>query len=413
MITEKGQITLPFEEEKPMAGVAFVEQSLPSWEQVDQALEAAATPYGTEASKKKSVFPGAVLLVGHRGEVVYHKAVGCRSVVPTIAPTELSTVYDVSSLTKALVTTTLVMQLVDRRLIDVDRRLSRIFQTFGTLGKETMTVRHLLAHCAGFPAIIPFHKMIARADKGERWGIMTSRGAVEMVYGEIFRSKLDLPPGKQTVYSDIGFMLLGAIVEICNGGQHLDKIALKSIFKPLELRSTGFIDLSKVKRRGIVPVSDMIAPTLDCPWRGRVLCGEVHDDNAWAMGGIAGHAGLFSTAQEIHKIARELINCYHGRGKLVSKETVRQFWTRDTTVSGSTWALGWDTPSEQGSSSGDRFSADAVGHLGYTGCSVWIDPKREIDVVLLSNRIHPSDQNLLIREFRPQIHNLVMEALGY
>lgn len=384
-----------------------------TWSKVEQALEAAAVSLEEGAAKKKSVFPGAVLLVGHRGETVFQKAVGSRSVLPTPSPTAIDTVYDVSSLTKALVTTTLVMQLVDRGQLDIDRRLSRIFQTFAALGKERMTVRHLLNHSSGFPPVIPFHRAIAKADKGERWGIMTSRGAVEMVYSEIFRTKLENLPGKVTAYSDVGFILLGAVVEICSGGQHLDKIAQKNIFRPLGLRSSGFIDLSRVKRRGIIPVKDIIAPTLDCSWRGRILCGEVHDDNAWAMGGIAGHAGLFSTAEEVHLIAKELINCYHGRGSLVSQETVRRFWTKDEMVAGSTWALGWDTPSPEGSSSGKRFSEHAIGHLGYTGCSVWIDPVREVDVVLLSNRIHPTDQNVAIREFRPMIHDLVMEALGY
>lgn len=388
------------------------------WKKVDDALDNAAVPYSTDlessaALKRKHVFPGAVLLVGHKGKIVYQRAAGCRSLTPKVSQAKLDTVYDVSSLTKALVTTTLAMQLVERGLLDIDGRLSRIIQTFGTLGKERITIRHLLTHSSGFPAVVPFYRSISKADKGERWGIMTSRGAVEMVYSEIARWKLDNVPGKATAYSDVGFILLGAVIEQCSGGLHLDKIASRNIFKPLGLRSTGYIDLSKLKRRGIVPVTDIIAPTLECPWRGKLLCGEVHDDNAWAMGGISGHAGLFSTAEEVHRIAEELINCYHDRGKLVSQKVVKKFWTRDNTVQGSTWALGWDTPSPDNSSSGHKFSLNAVGHLGYTGCSLWIDPERELDVVLLSNRIHPTDQNLTIREFRPQIHDLVMDALGY
>ena len=352
-----------------------------------------------------------MLLVGHRGQIVYHKAAGCRSLVPALSPMHLDTVFDVSSLTKALITTTLTMQLVDKGQLGIDSRLSRIFQTFGTLGKERMSVRHLLTHCSGYPAVMPFHKLISRADKAERWGIMTSRGAVEMVYSEIFRAKLEHVPGKVCTYSDIGFILLGAILEVCSGGQTLDKLAIKNIFKPLGLKSSGFIDISKVKRRGLAPISDVIAPTLECPWRGKLLCGEVHDDNAWAMGGIAGHAGFFSTTTDVHQIAVELLNCYHGRSNLVSQETIKKFWARDGAVNGSTWALGWDTPSAENSSAGKHFSKSAVGHLGYTGCSIWIDPEKEIDVVLLSNRIHPNDQNLTIREFRPMIHDLVMEAL--
>lgn len=397
-------------------GESIVEE-FSGWDKVTECLEAACVPFDPEvdsnsALKKKHTFPGAVLLVGHQGRIVYHKAAGCRSIVPSLSPMHLDTVFDVSSLTKALITTTLTMQLVDKGLLSVDSRLSRIFQTFGTLGKERMSVRHLLTHSSGYPAVMPFHKLISRADKGERWGIMTSRGAVEMVYSEIFRSKLEHVPGKVCTYSDIGYILLGAILEICSGGQTLDKLAIKNIFKPLGLKSSGFIDISKVKRRGLTPIAEVIAPTLDCDWRAKLLCGEVHDDNAWAMGGIAGHAGLFSTANDVHLIASSLLDSYHGRGGLVSQDTVKKFWTRDGGVNGSTWALGWDTPSAENSSAGKLFSRTGVGHLGYTGCSIWIDPEKEIDVVLLSNRIHPKDQNLSIREFRPIIHDLVVKALG-
>ena len=157
----------------------------------------------------------------------------------------------------------------------------------------------------------------------------------------------------------------------------------------------------------------MIAPTAECQWRGQILSGEVHDDNAWVMGGVAGHAGVFSTAEDVNLFATEMINCYHGRGNLVDRDVIREFWTRAGVDQKSSWALGWDTPSEQKSSSGQYFSENAVGHLGYTGCSLWIDHERELSVVLLSNRIHPTPDNGSIREFRPKIHDLVMETLGY
>ncbi len=387
------------------------------WGKVEEALiEAAASPdenAHAAQQRKRYAFPGAVLLVGQGGEIVYEHAVGCRSLVPEVTPMQRDTVFDVASLTKVIVTTTLAMQLVDRGLLEVNRRLSRIFQTFSTHGKEGMTIRHLLAHCAGYPGTLPFYKQIARLDAGERAGIMCTRGAIEMVYGEIFKTRLENMPGKVAKYSDVGFILLGHALEVLNGGRFLDKLAVEHIFAPLKLRSTGFIDLFRVKRRGIAPVTDQIAPTLQCPWRGRVLVGEVHDENAWAMGGVAPHTGVFTTARDVHTFASEMIECYYGRGKLISKDVVRAFWAVDGTVPTSTWALGWDTPNEQGSSSGKYFSSSAVGHLGFTGCSLWIDPEREVDVVLLTNRIHPSLENNGIREFRPLIHDLVMEALGY
>jgi CubicO group peptidase (beta-lactamase class C family) len=255
--------------------------------------------------------------------------------------------------------------------------------------------------------------LISKADEADRVGVMTSRVATDMVYHEIFRGKLDNLPGKVAKYSDVGFILLGHALEVLSGGQTLDRLAIQRIFSPLELTGTGFVELSKLKRGGLEPISEQIVPTVDCPWRRRILCGEVHDDNAWAMGGVAAHAGVFSNAIDIHTFATELIDCWHGRGDLVSKDVVRRFWQRDDTVPGSTWALGWDTPSEGESSSGHFFSNSSVGHLGFTGCSLWIDPEREVNVVLLSNRVHPNPDNILIKKFRPIIHDLVMSALGY
>lgn len=242
--------------------------------------------------------------------------------------------------------------------------------------------------------------------------MMTSRGAVDLVYNEIFRAKIENLPGKVAKYSDIGFILLGSALEVVCG-MPLEKITTRNLIKPLKLENSGFIELSALRRRGLETVNDVIAPTLQCPWRGRLLWGEVHDDNAWAMGGVSAHAGFFSTAEDIHAITHELIECYHGRGSFVSRDVVRQFWKRDESVPNSTFALGWDTPSPKASSSGRYFPASSVGHLSFTGCSIWIDPERELEVILLSNRIHPTADNNNIKDFRPLIHDLVMEALGY
>ncbi|MGH7880500.1 MAG: serine hydrolase, partial [Candidatus Binataceae bacterium] len=138
----------------------------------------------------------------------------------------------------------------------------------------------------------------------------------------------------------------------------------------------------------------------------------VEDENAFAMGGVAGHAGLFAPVREVDRIVHELMRCYHGRSDFVPQKIVREFWTRDHTVKDSTWALGWDSPSAEFSSSGHRFSPAAVGHLGFTGTSIWLEPAKELAVTLLTNRVHPRRDNQSIRDFRPQIHDLVMEALG-
>ena len=393
-----------------------------NWERVDAVLNEAAVPYvdgATSHSRKDAhAFPGAVLVVGLGGDVIYEKAFGCRSLLPEATPLNEKIVYDVSSLTKVMVTVSLAMHLVEQGLLEVDRRLSRIFQTFSTHGKERMTVRDLLTHSSGYAPTAPFYKQIAKANDAVRCGFMSTRGATEAVYQEIFRAKLEHLPGKVARYSDIGFILLGHAIEVVSGTT-IDKLAQKIIFKPLGLASTGYIDLSAVKRRSVQPISDAIAPTNDCAWRKRVLCGEVQDENAWAMGGISGHAGIFSTAADVNAFASELIACYHGRGTLFQKETVRTFWAKDVDsrgdarVPGSTWALGWDTPNKEGSSSGQYFSRNSVGHLGYTGCSLWIDPERELSIVLLSNRVHPSVDNNLIRQVRPRLHDAVMESIGF
>jgi CubicO group peptidase (beta-lactamase class C family) len=161
-----------------------------------------------------------------------------------------------------------------------------------------------------------------------------------------------------------------------------------------------------------MPITDMIAPTERCPWRKRVLWGEVHDDNAYAMGGVAGHAGLFSSAHDLDVMVGRLVACYHGRDDFLPERILREFWRVDTSVPGSTWALGWDSPSPQASQAGRLFSPHTIGHLGFTGTSVWIDLERDRHVLLLSNRVHPRRDNDAIRELRPRVHDLVNEALG-
>lgn len=391
--------------------------SLVDWTRVEEAFSSAAlepqhgayTP--KQLQEKEHVFPGAVLLVGRRGKVLYERAVGCRTILPEVTPMQVDTVFDISSLTKVIVTTTLVMQLVDKGQLQIDQALARIFQTFSTGNKAKMTVRHLLAHTSGYPAYIPFYKKIAELNEGKRSGIMCTRSAVEYVYNEIFRTNLDSPPGLRVEYSDVGFMLLAFVVETICGGVALDKLAQEKIFKRLGMKSTGYIELSKLRSRGLEPVTDMIAATVNCPWRKRLICGEVHDENAWAMGGVAGHAGVFSTARDIHKFSSEMMNCWNGWGSFIKKETVRKFWQRDESVQNSSRALGWDMPSGEESSAGKYFSREGVGHLGFTGCSLWMDPKLELDIILLSNRIHPNVDNENIKKFRPFIHDLILEAL--
>ncbi|MGH7906479.1 MAG: serine hydrolase domain-containing protein, partial [Candidatus Binataceae bacterium] len=319
--------------------------------------------------------------------------------------------FDLSSLTKPLATTICLMMLVRDGKLRLDDRVTRFFHNFGVHGKSNITFRHLLAHCSGLAAWRAFYQQIAAVEKSGKVNFMASQGAREFVYQQIHRDKPEAAAARKTIYSDLNFILLGETVEQI-AGMSLNRFCREKLYRPLGLQSTDFIDISMVRSRRLEPVVEMFAATEVCPSRKRLLVGEVDDENAFAMGGVAGHAGLFAPARDVDRLAAELIAGYAGRADLIPQKIMSEFWRRDAAVSGSSWALGWDTPSPGRSSSGHHFSSAAVGHLGFTGTSIWIEPEREIAVTLLTNRVHPRRDNQGIREFRPRIHDLVMEALG-
>lgn len=358
------------------------------------------------------VFPGAVLLVNKEGKVVYQRAFGNRSLEPVVTPFHEDTIFDLSSLTKPLATTLAFLTLVRERKLRIEDRITRLFHNFGVHGKTHITFRHLLTHTSGLPGWRPYHKEIVKIERGGRVNFLCSQGAKQHVFEMIHREKPESDPGKVAVYSDLGFMLLGEAVEEVSS-LTLDRFCHERVFKPLGLRSTSFIDLSLVRTRRLVPVTEMIAPTERCEWRNKVVCGEVHDDNAYAMGGVAGHSGLFASAADVDTLISRLRDAYHGKNPFLPQDLVREMFKRDTSVAGSTRTLGWDTPTATGSAAGSRFSKNTVGHLGFTGTSVWLDLERSIHVILLSNRVHPSRNNEKIKDFRPVIHDLALEAVGY
>jgi serine-type D-Ala-D-Ala carboxypeptidase len=372
------------------------------WSEVERAFNDAV---------EQHVIPGATLVVRRGADVAFEGAFGFRSIEPDRTPAKIETVYDLSSLTKALATTVAVMILARDSKFRLDDRVTRFFPNFGVHGKTTITFRQLLAHCSGLAAWRPFYQRIADIESSGRVNFMASRGAKEFAYEEIHREKPDAKPRSKTIYSDLGFIVLGETIEKI-AGMSLNRFCREKILRPLGLRATDYIDISLVRSRRLEPVADMFAPTGFCQSRKRLLVGEVDDENAFAMGGVAGHAGLFAPVREIDRLARELIACYAGKSDFVPQKIIREFWTRDTTVPGSTWALGWDMPSPENSSSGHRFSPAAVGHLGFTGTSIWIEPDSEVAISMLTNRVHPRRDNEKIREFRPKIHDLIMEALA-
>jgi len=363
-----------------------------------------------EEAVSQGVFPGAVVLVSKDEEIVYENAFGYRSLIPEKTALQLNTIFDLASLTKPLATTVAIMLLIGGKKIRLDDQVTRFIPTFGVFGKHLSTVRQLLNHSSGLPAWKPYYEGMVKMEKSGRINFIASRAAKGYVLEEIHREKPLTPPGTQALYSDLGFMVLGEIVEALTGCD-LDRFCQDRIFKPLGLRSTAFVDLTKLRTRRLQPVKQTVAPTENCPWRKRILCGEVHDDNAYAMGGVAGHAGLFSSARDIHTLMVRLNHCFHGKDNFLPQSLVQEFLTKDQTIKDSTHALGWDTPSLGKSASGSYFSPRSVGHLGFTGTSIWWDLEKSCHIILLTNRVHPSRQNEKIRDFRPYIHDLIMKAL--
>lgn len=307
--------------------------------------------------------PGAVVLIGYRGATIYHRAFGQRQVRPTAKPMQRSTLFDLASLTKPIATATSVMQLVERGVIDLDDRVSEHLPAFGVAGKEEVTVRQLLLHIGG---LIPDNAM---ADYRE--------GAAEAI-ANFLAVPLNYPPGSKFRYSDVGFQVLGELVRE-KTGENLATFSQRTIFEPLGMQETGFLPAARLRQRAATTQQR----------EGRWMQGEVHDPRADAMGGVAGHAGLFSTAADLAVYAQMLLGDGTYRGvTILQPKTVRQM-TAAYEVPRGTRGLGWDKQTGYSSNRGKTMSPAAFGHGGFTGTAMWIDPALQLFVIFLSNRVHP------------------------
>ena len=297
----------------------------------------------------------------------------------------IETLFDLASLTKVIVTASLAMRAVDMDPRWIEARVSDLDARWRGQDRAGVTVRHLLAHSSGLPPHVRlFESVSGRAAYLEH----------------ILDQPLAFAPGTEAQYSDLGFMLLGLLLE-----SHLGA-TLDELFGPIAARIDGPLMFTPP-----VSVRPMIAPTEHDPWRGRALQGEVHDENAAALGGVAGHAGLFGTARAVGGFAQLILQSLHGDTWLARQHTMREFVTRSP-VPGSSRALGWDTMLPT-SSCGTRMSARAIGHTGFTGTSLWIDPEHDVYVVLLTNRVHPTRDREGIRLLRRDVHDAVMaEVVG-
>ena len=369
------------------------------------------TPHVIQAALQSAVdegvFPGAQLAVRLHGELQCVVVAGQLSSEPPGFPVHTTTIYDLASLTKPLATVTSVLLLIQRAKVVLEDPVQEILGELEGTPIGQATVRDLLTHRSGLPGWRPFYERL-----GVGGVVPEPSGVNQSVQQQVLKMIRDEPTiyvrGEKSVYSDLGFMLLGFLVERLSG-MALDLWCEEAIAQPLRADPIVFCPTVSRTQLGVVrPIVDVsrIAPTEQDEWRNRLVCGEVHDENAAAMGGVAGHAGLFGTAESVLAISGAWLRGYHGRESILEGELVRQFTTRHEFVTRSSWALGWDTPSAP-SSSGSRFSERSFGHLGYTGTSLWIDPSCELEVVLLSNRVHPSRRNEKIKVFRPYIHDLV------
>jgi CubicO group peptidase (beta-lactamase class C family) len=358
----------------------------------------------------KGVFPGAILAIRRGGERVWVIPAGRLSSDRSSAAVETSTVYDLASLTKPLATVTSLALLVQSGQCRLDAPIASVIPELEGAAVGPATFRQLLTHCSGLPGWRGFYEQLS--PKAVLPSTAQERvSANEHVLQLIRQETLIYPRGERSLYSDLGFMLLGLAVERLSGCG-LDRFVQDHVVQPMSGAPMRYLPYDQEGTGRTSLSNGLIAPTEWDPWRSRLLCGEVHDENAAALGGVAGHAGLFGTAEAVLAVTGGWLAAYHHRPSSIDPNVARNFSQRQRDICGSSWALGWDTPSPP-SSSGQYFSAESFGHLGYTGTSVWIDPRCDLEVVLLSNRVHPTRKNEEIRAFRPLIHDLVYrECVG-
>ena len=336
-------------------------------------------------------FPGCSLAVTFGGELVAHKALGRFTYDPASPEVSAASLFDLASLTKVLATTAMAMILYERGLLDLQAPVTAIVPEFaGQFAdyddhRRGITLRMLLAHSSGLPA---YEKLFLRARTRED------------LLRAAFANPLAAGPGARADYSDIGFIVLGVVLERL-ADESLDLFCQREIFGPLGMTHTTFNPAPALK--------DSIPPTADDrTLRHRIIQGEVQDENASVLGGVAGHAGLFSTAEDLAIFAHAMLNGGH---PILRSSTLELFSRREAAPAGTSRALGWDTPSAP-SQSGKHFSPRSFGHLGYTGTSLWIDPEHQLSITLLTNRTWPDCQNQAIKQVRPAFHDAVVEALG-
>jgi CubicO group peptidase (beta-lactamase class C family) len=354
-------------------------------------------------------FPSAVYLAAEKGEIVLEGAIGNSVVEPEIMPARFDTIYDLASMTKPLVTGLLVAKLIEKREIYLADNVSKFFSEFDTVEKRGITIQNLLTHTSGLPAWRPFYLLRGVGDSTDL------REELLKIIGGLL---LENPPGTKVVYSDPNFLVLTLLIEKL-WGRRLDEIAADEIFGPLGLKDTFFNPPSNLRRRTAASEKGNEFEKQTCieqgydvsryGWREYQIWGEVHDGNAWAMGGVAGHAGLFSTAGETFRIAQQFLPGYT---QLFAAETCTLFSATLTSGLSESRSVAFQTAAITRDSAGEELPDAAFGHLGFTGTSLWIDPLNERIYILLTNRTHARAlpfQNL--NSVRRRFHDLASRSL--
>ena len=339
------------------------------------------------AAIARRAFPSAATAVVHQGKLIAWKGLGHFTYEPGSPPVSAETIYDLASVTKVIATTTACMILHDRGQFEPERPLVELLPDFAAADarRSQVTLRMLLAHSSGLPAYIKLFQ--------------TAHDRAELLH-QALQVPLTAEPGSRAEYSDIGFILLGEALEKLIH-EPLNRFCAREIFAPLKLGQTTFNPPQDWKA-SIPPTEN------DLSFRHRLIQGEVNDENASVMGGVAGHAGCFSSVLDVSIFAQCLLQ---GGTPLVGRSTLEIFTRREDFPPGTSRTLGWDTPS-QPSQSGKYFSSRSYGHLGYTGSSLWIDPDRQLAVTLLTNRTWPDRGSQSIKEVRPAFHDAVVEAIS-
>jgi len=342
-----------------------------------------------EAAINDSIFPGAVLLVGKGSRIIHHKAYGNYTYNKNSQQVTTTSLFDLASVSKVVGTTSAAMLLYDRGLLNLDKKVIEYLPEFNNKGKDKITVRNLLLHNSGLPPFVPFYKYFSTREE---------------VIDSIMNIPLSYETGTKYVYSDLGMITLQQIIERITGLTQ-DQFLKSNLFEPLEMNNTMYNPPKEF-------ISRCVPTEVDNYWRMDTLQGRVHDETAFLLGGVAGHAGLFSTAEDISHLIFTLLNNGEYKGKKIFNPKTIDEWTSKQTPQ-STRGLGWDTKSPTKSSAGHYFSMNSFGHTGFTGTSVWADKDNDLFVVLLTNRVHPSRKNRKIIKFRPVLHDAVFKVISF